>query len=257
MPACVDCRKLSGDHCRAHDEALATLGRELPPPPLGACMIPIVENYRSLIRPGMRVLDIGCGAWDFLKRACDEIGATYDGIDVLDEYFAHKTVATRIENLAELSFENDAFDLVVGNQTMEHWGEYGCTLPWGLYQCFRVCKPSGRVHLNVPIHFHGTREFTLGRLDEIRALFAPFSSQVSFEKWGEPCAPLPPAYPFPGYWKLRGKPAYILDIQAVKDRPLPTGYSNAGAASGRRAQLQNYPASYNVYRVLRKCRLLP
>jgi len=215
-------------------------------------MIPIVEDYLFFIREGMRILDVGCGSWDMIKGYCKKIGAHYEGIDTEIHYFGKKTVATHIENLAELSFPNEYFELVIGNQTMEHWGENGCTLRWGLYQCFRVCKQNGQVLMNVPIHFHGTREFMLGELEALSRLFIPFSGQISFHKWGSPRDVIGALFPFPGYWLLRDRPAYILDIQAVKDRPLPSGYTNSDARSGRLAQLLNYPLSYNVYRVLRK-----
>ena len=51
---------------------------------------------------------------------------------------------------------------------------------------------------------------------------------------------------------MQDKPAYILDIQAVKDKPLPSKYNNRSTGKGRAAQLLNYPFSYNLYRVLRK-----
>ncbi|MHB1035277.1 MAG: class I SAM-dependent methyltransferase [Pirellulales bacterium] len=215
-------------------------------------MIPIVEEYLSLINAGMQVLEIGCGSWDWIKRQCEQVGACYEGIDVQPEYFGKRVIATRIENLQHLSFEDERFDLVIGNQTMEHWAENGCTVLWGLYQCFRVCKAGGRVLMNVPIHFHGTRAFMLGEIDALRELFARFSSTVRLEEWGVPSDPLPPLFPHGGYWPLRRKPAYVLAVQAAKDRPMPARVGNRGASSGRMAQLLNYPFSYNVYRVLRK-----
>ncbi|MBD2339183.1 hypothetical protein H6G64_19620 [Calothrix sp. FACHB-156] len=252
MPICLDCRKFIDHNCSAYIQASQILGREIPPPPLGGCEIPIVENYLPFIQEGMKVLEIGCGSWSLIKDYCQTVGASYEGIDSLVEYFGKKTVATRIENLADLSFPNDFFDLVIGNQTMEHWAENGCTLKWGLFQCFRTCKYSGRVLMNVPIHFHGTREFILGDLEKIRSLLTPFSASVAIENWGYPYAPIPSLFPHPGYWKLHKKPAYVLDIQAIKDRPLPQGYSNRGASYGRLAQLFNYPPSYNIYRILRR-----
>ena len=248
---------LQEERCSAYQQAQETLGRPLPPPPLGACVIPIVEQYLTLIGSGMHVLDVGCGSWDWIKCHCEKVGAHYEGVDVASEYFGRKVVSTRLENLAELSFGDEQFDVVIGNQTMAHWAEHGCTLRWGLHQCFRVCKPGGLVLLNTPIHFHGTREFMLGQIDVLRELFRPFSLQVTFEKWGSPSLPLPAYYPLPGYWRLRGKPPYVLDIRAVKDRPLPRGYDNRRATSGRTSQLLNYPLSYNVYRLLRKMRVIP
>lgn len=257
MPQCARCHMLVGGQCTAHTIARDTLGRDLLPPPLGACMIPIVESYLPFIKRTMRVLEIGCGSWDRIRSHCRDVGAHYEGIDPQTEYFGKRTVATRVENLAESSFPNEDFDLVIGSQTMEHWAEYGCSLRWGLYQCFRVCKPGGKVLLNVPIHYHGTREFSLGEMDALQRLFAPFSDAVSFEQWGTPTDPLPALWPYPGYWSLRDKPAHVLDIRATKDRPLPGAYRKGFAPSGRLAQLLNYPMSYNLYRILCKARLLP
>lgn len=47
MPKCSECRMLVDERCSAYTKARETLGRELPPPPLGACIIPIVEESLS------------------------------------------------------------------------------------------------------------------------------------------------------------------------------------------------------------------
>jgi SAM-dependent methyltransferase len=213
-----------------------------------------VQDYLPYIQAGMQVLDVGCGTWPLIRDHCQQVGAHYEGIDVRTEYFGIKTIATRLENLAELSFPDNSFDIVIGNQSMEHWDEHGCSLKWGLYQCFRVCKPGGRVCLNVPIHFHGTRPFLLGHIDYLKQLFTPFSTQVAFEVWGYPSHPLPALFPWPGYWMLCNKPAYVLDIQAVKDHPLPArGYHNRWATRGMLARIIHNP----VYRAARELGLFP
>jgi SAM-dependent methyltransferase len=248
---------LAENQCSAHAKASEFLERKIDwPPPLEACLVPIVEDYLRLITKGMRILEIGCGSWNLIKDHCESVGAEYEGIDTQLSCYGRKTVATRLENLANLSFPDEYFDLVIGNQTMEHWAENGCSLRWGLFQCFRVCKQYGRVLMNVPIHFHGTRIFMLGELDELQSLFAPFSRQVSFHKWAYVSDPIPPLFPYPGYWVLRDKPAYVLDIQAVKDLPLPSGYDNRSARSGQLARLVDRPVSFNVYRVLRKAGII-
>lgn len=254
MPKCSECRMLLNNSCLAYEKSEEILARQVPPPPLGACALPIVEDYLHLIERDMRVLEIGCGAWDLIRNHCQKVGAIYEGIDTETEYFGNKTVATRLENLAELSFSNEYFDVVIGNQTMEHWVENGCTLRWGLYQCFRVCKQNGRVLMNVPIHFHGSQQFMFGKLEKIQELFSAFSGQISFEKWGDPSAPLPACFPFPKYKSLDSSPAYVLDIHAIKDRPLPSGYNNWGGMSGRLSEIINYPVSFNAYRLVNKLR---
>jgi SAM-dependent methyltransferase len=247
---------LVGNKCTAYEKALAILGRTLEQPPLGACMIPITESYLLYIKRGVRVLEIGCGSWSQIKDACESQGASYEGIDTQREYFGKKSVATRFENLADLSFPDEYFDLVIGSQTMEHWAEYGCRLSWGLYQCFRVAKDKGRVLLNVPIHFHGEKLFMLGQVEKIKNAFTAFSDQVIFDEWGKPSDPLPDLFPFPGFWVLKNNPAYVLDIQAVKDRPVPKGYSNQGAHQGKLAKIFTYPLSFLLYKLLRKLKVI-
>jgi SAM-dependent methyltransferase len=241
-----------GTVCKAAELARAELNRPLPPAPLGSCMLPIVENYLTKIEPGMRVLDIGCGSWSRIKRHCDSVGAHYEGVDVSQSYFGVPTVATRLENLADLSCPENSFDLVISNQSMEHWGEFGCSLRWGLYQCFRVCKLGGRLCLNVPIYFHGTSDFMLGRLNRILDQCWHFTDDVRFERWGQPSGEIPPVYPFPGYWRQHNRPAYILDIQMRKTRPNSSQEKPRFMPSGRFAQILNYPVSFNIYRVLKK-----
>lgn len=215
-------------------------------------MVPIVEDYMTLIRPGMRVLEVGCGDWGWIRETCRAVRADYEGIDVAPQ----SSIATRIGNLADLSFEDESFDLVFGTQSMEHWGENGCSLRRGLHQCFRVTKPLGTIHLNVPIYFHGTSEFMLGRRGKLAELMRAFSDDVEVEAWGRPSAPIPECHPFPGYWRLARRPAYVLDIRARRDKPLGSMPRN-WALRGRAAQLTRYPISFNLYRGLRKARAMP
>jgi ubiquinone/menaquinone biosynthesis C-methylase UbiE len=257
MPSCSECHMLVNDQCVAYQKSTEIVDRPIPPAPLGACALPIVEKYLTLIKPGMRVLDIGCGSWELIKNHCKDIGAHYEGIDTESEYYGVKTVSTKIENLANLSYLDQSFDIIIGNQTMEHWAENNCSLEWGLFQCFRVCKENGLVLMNVPIHFHGTRTFMLGEISKIKELYALFSTKVSFEKWGNPSKPIPALYPWPGYSRLKNKPAYVLDIQAVKDCPTLKKINNRNGRKGRWAELINYPISFNLYRLLRKLALVP
>ncbi len=252
MPSCQDCNWKEGQHCHAHKIAREELKRPIPPPPTGACTIAIVDAYLPLIKKGMKVLEIGCGTWKKVYDHCQKVGAHFEGLDIKDEYYGIKCIATRYENLADLSFSDNEFDVVIGNQTMEHWGEFGCTLEWGLYQCFRVLKPGGKLLINVPMHFHGTKYFVHGKKDSINNLFSKFSNDIKMEAWGYPSDPIKPFYPHPRFNKLKNKPAHALDIRAVKDKDIPKNINNRLGFNGKLAQIFHYSFSYNLYRLKKK-----
>jgi SAM-dependent methyltransferase len=254
MPACQDCKWRKGTLCQAHEQAKEELKRPIPQAPTGACTIAIVESYLPEIKAGMSVLEVGCGTWSKIIDHCKKVGAKYEGLDVQSEYYGIPCVATRLENLAQLSFADEQFDLIIGNQTMEHWGEHGCTPEWGLYQCFRVLKPGGRVFMNVPIHFHGTKDFVHGRKENLKKMFGNFSKTIEMESWGDPTNPLPPYYPHPRFWALKNHPAHVLDIRATKDKSLPNHISNCLGFTGKLAQIFHYSFSYNLYRLIEKVR---
>jgi SAM-dependent methyltransferase len=254
MPTCLNCSELSDGQCMAYQNAKLEYGRPIPPPPIGACTMAIVRGYTKLIKKGMNVLDIGCGTWPYLRDYCKEVGANYEGIDTQKEYYGVKTIASRIENLSELSYPDDNFDLVIGNQTIEHWAEYGCDTVWGLYQCFRVCKPEGKVLMNAPIHFHGVAPFLPGRFDEIEKLFMTFSETVTIERWGEDPRPFSPFIAHRKYKKLMNSHAFIIDIRAVKDIALPMISGNKRIPMRLKRWL-NYDVSYFLYLLRLKLRL--
>jgi SAM-dependent methyltransferase len=253
---CIECPKRHNMVCTAHAEAKVTLDRDFPPHPFSGCVVPIVDAYCAMIKPGMRVLEIGCGSWSKVKDRCDAVGAHYDGVDVIDEYYGKKTVATRLENVAALSFADEQFDFVIGNQTLEHWGEYGCRTAWGLQQCFRVLKSGGQLLMNVPLYFHGVTPFLMGRVDVIRATIAPFSDTVELTHWGAETAPLAPHFSHPHYPPLKGKVAHVLDIRATKDKPFRRVWTNRFAANGLVARLLNNPPTYVLYQALGRIGLI-
>lgn len=253
MSACISCSMRQGTTCLAYLKNKEELKRPISPAPIGGCVRPIVANYLTKIKPGMHILEIGCGAWSPIKQHCDQVGAQYEAIDFCEEYFGERVVATRIENLAHLSFENESFDMVIGNQSLEHWAENGCTNQWGLYQCFRVCKLGGVVALNVPIHFHGTKFFLHGDFTAIKKLFKPYSDNLSLENWGYPSDPIPATYYHRDIKSLEQSPGYHLDIQAIKTKTArPPFLRNLMGLRGRLSQIFNYSLEFNFYRVRKK-----
>jgi SAM-dependent methyltransferase len=203
----------------------------------------------------MSVLEIGCGTWSLLKTICIQAGALYEGIDTQAEYYGKPTIATKIENLQDLSFLDETFDLVIGSQTIEHWAEFGCDTAFGLYQCFRVCKVGGTVIMNAPVHFHGSRPFLMGDFDAIRNLFQTYSNAITIEPWGLESDPIPKFYTYKKYLALSGKHAYIIDIRAVKSSAMVKIPAIILMPLKLRRWI-NYPFSFLIYRAKLKLGLI-
>jgi len=166
--ACRECRYFdaAGPACRAG-------GRS----PLRNCVIAINQEMVERLRPGDRVLEVGCGSWSYL-RAHLPAGVEWHGIDVVAVYEGKPTIATALGSVAAIPFAEGVFDYVLANQSMEHWYEYGVPLRTGMAEVARVLRVGGQAWLNVPIHLHGARVFVAG--DE-RRLFAALSAGGAWE----------------------------------------------------------------------------
>lgn len=251
MPDCIDCAWRDGTTCTAYPKEWV----DKPVNHLRACVVAICEQYCSLITPESRVLEIGCGTWSPIQNHCQKIGAHWEGIDIAHEYYDKPTIATRVESVEDLSFSDREFDFVIGNQSLEHWDEYGCRPAVGLWQCFRVCKVGGSVFMNVPIHFHGDRMFVEGDYDAIERTFAPFSDEVELITWRRHSHPLPPVDLLPGYAYEGERSTYNLDIRAKRaatQPPRPSGYHIRWRPY---RELRLHPFRFHLWRI--KQRLFP
>ena len=100
--------------------------------------------------PGLRVLDAGCGE-GYGAAAARQAGATtvvaldYDRWAVERAARTYRLPAVR-GNLVDLPFADDAFDLVLSLQTLEHvWDQRRFVA-----ECARVLRPGGRLALTTP-----------------------------------------------------------------------------------------------------------
>ena len=251
MPDCKDCEWLTDEKCRAYLAEWMVL----PVNSVRACVVAISEEYCRLIQPGMRVLEIGCGTWSPIQEHCKKLGVAWEGIDASDTYFGEKTIATRIESVEALSFDDASFDLVIGNQTLEHWNEFGCKPEAGIWQCFRVCKVGGRVFMNVPIHLHGSRIFVEGDMPAIDGLFRPYSSDVQMNPWRKRSAPLPAVNLLEGYEHSGDPVTYSLDVRATRKAglpPRPSGYTIHARAW---RELMDHRWGYLLWKAMNQARL--
>jgi SAM-dependent methyltransferase len=217
MPDCSECRWFDGSDCTAMpaDWPVSPVNR------VRACVVAITDEYCRLIGEHASVLEVGCGTWSPIQEHCERVGARWEGIDICDTYYGKPSIATRIESVEQLSFPDETFDFVIGNQTLEHWNEYGCPPQLGLWHCFRVCKTGGQILMNVPSHFHGSRVFVTGDMDAIERMFRPFATAIKLATWGRDRSPLEPVDLLPGFQYPGERSTYTLDIRATRRETLP------------------------------------
>ena len=129
----------------------------------------------------------------------------------------YTSIATSQGSVAKLPFENNFFDYVLGNQTLEHWYEFNVSFSKGLREIYRVLKPGGTISMNVPIHLHGHPVFVKGDIIGILELFNPNLWQnVRYEPWRQSYEPLEP---FRG-WRLSD----ISDKELIRSQEMPSSW---------------------------------
>jgi len=127
------------------------------------------------------VLEIGCGTWDYAKRIVEKNNCKWHGFEPIDE--GEKNITIVKGSVKNIPFHKNSFDLIICNQTMEHWFEYGVSFKRALSEIKRVLIPNGLLMINVPIHVHGHPLFLRGKLEKIMDLFERAGLRVVlFEK---------------------------------------------------------------------------
>jgi SAM-dependent methyltransferase len=105
------------------------------------------------IRPGDRVLDLGCGAGDFTAEIA-RAGATPVGVEVAEAALArarsrHPALHFRLAPIeGPLPLGDGEFDVVFSSEVIEHVAD---TARW-LSEVRRVLAPDGRLLLTTPSH---------------------------------------------------------------------------------------------------------
>jgi len=180
---------------------------------------------------------------------------------VLEYYMGKKTISTKIASVNDLPYDENYFDFIIGNQSLEHWDENRVPLRKGLSEVFKVLKPGGMALFNVPIHFHGDYLFVEGNLELIKSKFTPFCSEILFEPWRKPSHPLPEIKHLGRVFRhrhaLKNSNAYILDIRARKMEGSVPYFDDQPKSSIKRLLdgLQKKGLQYYVYLVSQKLTL--
>jgi ubiquinone/menaquinone biosynthesis C-methylase UbiE len=116
------------------------------------------------LRPGDRVLDLGCGAGDF-TAAFAQAGAVPVGVEVAEAALhrarrRHPELSFRLAPIdGPLPLQDSSFDVVWASEVIEHVAD---TARW-LSEVRRVLAPSGRLLMTTPSH--GRLRLALGGIE--------------------------------------------------------------------------------------------
>jgi SAM-dependent methyltransferase len=110
-----------------------------------------VKMLSSHLRPGMTVLELGCGTGTFTRELARS-GADVVAIDVSPELlkiaranYSAPNVHYQTENAYALSYPDAAFDSVVGSSVLHH-----LEVEEALRNIYRVLKPGGTIFFTEP-----------------------------------------------------------------------------------------------------------
>ncbi|MGJ7905900.1 class I SAM-dependent methyltransferase [Actinopolyspora sp. H202] len=117
------------------------------------------------VRPGQRVLDLGCGAgrhaFELYRRGLDVVAFDHNESDLADvaamfgamaqagEVPATGAATTVQGDALDLPFPDESFDHVIASEIFEHIPEDDKAM----HELVRVLKPGGRVSVTVPSRF--------------------------------------------------------------------------------------------------------
>jgi 2-polyprenyl-3-methyl-5-hydroxy-6-metoxy-1,4-benzoquinol methylase len=110
-----------------------------------------VKMLSDHLRPGMIVLELGCGT-GYFTRELARLGADVVAIDVSPELLEiarancpAPNVQYQIENAYALSYDGAVFDSVVGSSVLHH-----LEIQEALREIYRVLKPAGTIYFTEP-----------------------------------------------------------------------------------------------------------
>jgi SAM-dependent methyltransferase len=122
-------------------------------------------NFSKELRKTDVVLEIGCGSDSIIY---DNHKGAWFGIDVvMSDRHNKPTLATDIASVHSMPYNNNKFDFVISNQSIEHWYEYGISFEIAFQEINRVLKKEASFVFNFPIHLHGHKFFVLNNLKKL------------------------------------------------------------------------------------------
>lgn len=154
-----------------------------------ACDGAILLKHKDSIRGD--VLEVGAGVSKRVRETVAEVGAVWHAID--PAWVDNPQLRTKKGKVSAIPYPDSTFDWVLSFSSVEHWNEFGDTIPDGLQEIHRVLKPGGKMLITAPFHNHGADIFYQGLRTTVKRLFIidPMWSQVEFEEWMRDPSPLP------------------------------------------------------------------
>jgi len=136
-------------------------------------------NYDFLKRipSNKSILEVGCGVTSYVKDNLKN--SEWYGVDVFEfNKKGEQTIATDIASVESLPYEDNKFDFILANQSIEHWEEYRVSIVDAIDEIFRTLKVGGSAIINFPIQLHGKKEFVKADFDYINSLFSNYSREI-------------------------------------------------------------------------------
>ena len=165
--SCSDCH--SNEFCKKVECAPMDFKKKYVSPIRRCTMQTIKDALSECSLFSKKVLEIGCGDWDFTKTIIEEQQGKWTGVDLY-----RSAITSTIYNGINLPFQDETFDGILANQVLEHVHD-GAKMSPGqvISQWVRVLKRNGFLFANMPIHLHGSQNFRFGNIDSIIRMFPP------------------------------------------------------------------------------------
>ena len=197
----------------------------------------LIHSYK-----GDSLLEVGCGSDSVFAEA---FGGRWYGFDVVKPpkgVFPHNF---KVGSVGAIPFENDQFDLVVSNQSIEHWFEYGVSLVHGLSEINRVLRLGGILKINFPIHLHGHRIFVLNQQSLLEKAITQsgfnIEKKIKVEHNSEYRGWRLCGF-FDSYIKYKSEKflgaSYVMEFTLKKERSVNYSFTSDKTASGRKTKFQ-------------------
>lgn len=120
-----------------------------------AYLVPVLQRLAPTLRPGLRVLDVGCGkgdiANDFARLGCHVVGVDLSptGIEMArKEYPKIRFEVLGADESVLQNLNEEPFDVVISTEVVEHLYS---PRPF-IKGCYSALRPGGRVLISTPYH---------------------------------------------------------------------------------------------------------